>query len=213
MKKIVFLCIIAGVTFAACNQPAEKAEEQVVEETAPAAAEAAAPELDSAAMAKMWMDYMTPGEMHALLASQNGKWNMEMTSWMEPGAEPGKSSGVCVYDMALGDRYQHCKLEAMVMGMPFEGMGYTAFDNTKKKFVNTWMDNMGTGIIVMEGDYDAAAKQMNLKGTVSDIFTGKDKTMREVFRFIDDNNMLMEVYDMTPDGTEFKSLEIKYTRA
>src|ERR1044071_383666 len=48
---------------------------------------AAAP-MDSAAMAKAWEAYMTPGDMHKWMASTDGKWEAEMTFWMGPGAPP-----------------------------------------------------------------------------------------------------------------------------
>jgi hypothetical protein len=30
---------------------------------------------------KKWMDYMTPGEMHKMLASHTGKWSAKTTFW------------------------------------------------------------------------------------------------------------------------------------
>ena len=36
--------------------------------------------------------------------------------------------------------------------MTFKGTGIEGYDNGKKKFVGTWMDNMGTGIMMSEGD-------------------------------------------------------------
>jgi hypothetical protein len=33
------------------------------------------------------------------------------------------------------------------MGMPFEGLGYTGYDNVKKQYFGTWIDSMSTGIM------------------------------------------------------------------
>jgi hypothetical protein len=33
------------------------------------------------------------------------------------------------------------------MGMPFQGRGYTGYDNVKKKYVGTWMDSFSTGVM------------------------------------------------------------------
>ena len=45
-----------------------------------------------------------------------------------------------------------------MMGMPFQGMSTMAYDNGKKTFMSTWIDNMGTGILETEGTYDAGTK-------------------------------------------------------
>lgn len=52
----------------------------------------------------------------------------------------------------------------MMMGMPFEGHGTLAYDNHRKMFVSTWIDNMGSGIMVLEGTYDDASKTLTLMG-------------------------------------------------
>jgi hypothetical protein len=45
-----------------------------------------------------------------------------------------------------------------VKEVTFKGMGMDGYDNVKQKFVSSWGDNMGTGIILLEGDYDPATK-------------------------------------------------------
>lgn len=39
---------------------------------------------------KAWMTYMTPGDMHKMLAESEGEWNEDITMWMAPGAPPLK---------------------------------------------------------------------------------------------------------------------------
>jgi hypothetical protein len=40
---------------------------------------------DDAAM-KAWQNYMTPGDIHKMLAASDGTWNEDITMWMAPGA-------------------------------------------------------------------------------------------------------------------------------
>jgi hypothetical protein len=70
---------------------------------------------------------------------------------------------------------------------------------------------MGTGIMSMTGTWDAATKSIIYTGSMADPMTGKDTPFREVWRFVDDNHQVMEMY-YSADGKEFKSMEIKYTR-
>jgi len=160
---------------------------------------------------KAWMEYMTPGPNHQMLAKGDGEWTYEMTAWMKPGAEPMKSTGSCVNKMVLGGRYQESKATGTFMDQPFEGYGTTGYDNAKKKFVSTWMDNMGTGVMYMEGNYDEASKTITFNGNMLDPMTGKDCPVKETVKWVDDNTQVMEMYS-TVDGKEFKSMELTFKR-
>jgi len=160
---------------------------------------------------KKWMDYATPGDMHKLLASANGKWSEDITMWMAPDQPPMKSTSTSEYKMILGGRYQQANITGSFSGMPFEAMSIIGYDNMKKLFFSTWVDNMGTGILNSEGPYDAATKTITLSGTELDPMSGKQIGMRETIRMIDNNTMVMELYN-TMDGKENKSMEIKLTR-
>lgn len=160
---------------------------------------------------KKWMDYMTPGDIHKMIAKSDGDWNAELTMWMAPNTAPTKSTGACTNSMILGGRYQQSKYTADMNGMAFEGISTLAYDNALKKFISTWIDNMGTGITILEGTWDNATKSLNTKGKTIDPTTGKEVAMREVFKMIDDNTQTIEIYN-TATGKEYKSMEIKLTR-
>jgi hypothetical protein len=160
---------------------------------------------------KAWMSYMTPSDMHKMLAKDDGEWNEEITMWMAPGAPPTKSTATVTNKMIMGGRYQESKHTGNFMGMPFEGYGITGYDNAKKVFVYSWVDNMGTGIMVMEGKWDEKSKSIHFTGKATDPSTMKDTPVREVFTWIDNNKQKMEMY-MTQGGKEYKSMEILLTR-
>jgi hypothetical protein len=162
-------------------------------------------------MQKAWTDYMTPGNIHNMLAKANGHWTVETTMWMEPGGQPMKSTGNAETRMILGNRYQESKHSGNMMGMPFEGISLTGYDNAKKLFINTWIDNMGTGMMTMEGKWDEGARTIHFTGKACDPMTGKDMPVRETLKIIDDNTQSMEMF-MTHEGKEYKSMEIKLTR-
>ncbi|MBK9982507.1 MAG: DUF1579 domain-containing protein [Saprospiraceae bacterium] len=168
---------------------------------------------DQAAMMKAWSDFKTPGDMHKLLASWNGVWNADVSSWMDPSAPPMKSTATVENKMALDGLYQMGHYEGTMMGSPFEGYSTLAYDNAKKMFVNTWIDNMGSGIVVMTGKWDAAKKTLELKGTQTDPMSGKDSPMREVITIIDANTQKMVIYGAGMDGKEAKFMESTMKRA
>ncbi len=160
---------------------------------------------------KAMMAYMTPGQVHQMMAKSAGTWSGAITMWMKPGAPPMNVTGESKNEMILGGRYLQSKNTGNMMGMPFEGIGVTGYDNAKKMFVSSWIDNMGTGMMYLEGVWDDATKSIKLSGKMVDPITGKDVPVKENIKFVDDNTQIMEMY-MDDNGKEFKSMEIKYTK-
>lgn len=164
-------------------------------------------------MMKAWQTYMTPTEVHRMIAQSDGEWAGEVSQWMTPDAPPTISKCVSSNRMVMGGRYQISDFKGELMGSPFEGMSTLAFDNAKKVFISTWIDNMGTGVMVMQGPWDDKTKSMTLKGTMVDPVTGKDTKAEEKFTIIDDNTQMMEMFAPRPDGKGmFKTMVIKFSR-
>lgn len=158
-----------------------------------------------------WQNFMTPGAMHKLLAQYAGSWDEEVTHWMQPGADPMKSSLLCESKMLLDGRYLETRHTGSFFGMPFVGISLVAYDNAKKIFVSTWIDNMGTGVAVLEGTWNEKTKSLEFIGKSTDPMTGKDVAMREVIRMPDDKTQIVEMYTVY-NNVEFKNMEIRLTR-
>jgi len=160
---------------------------------------------------KAMMAYMTPGDQHKMMAKSVGDWTGYITLWSAPGAQPTTMTGQSHVEMILGGRYLQGKNTGNMMGMPFEGISITGYDNAKKVFFNSWIDNMGTGMMVLQGQWDNNTNSIEFKGAMVDPANGKDIPVREVMKIIDDNNQTMEMYSMA-NGKEFKAMEIKYVK-
>ena len=160
---------------------------------------------------KAWQTYMAPGEVHNILASANGEWSEDITMWMDPNAKPTMYKASVTNEMIMGGRYQLSKSTGTMMGMPFEGMSLTGYDNAKKIFTATWIDNFGTGTTTLEGPWNAATKSIEFKGKEVDPLTGKDMDVREVLKFIDNDTQQMQMF-VKKDAAEMKTMEIKFTR-
>ncbi|MBL7924786.1 MAG: DUF1579 domain-containing protein [Bacteroidia bacterium] len=179
-----------------------------VKEAAPK--KAAAP--DPAEMEKIWMEYMTPGDEHGKLASMEGEWKEEITMWMAPGAEPTVNTATCNVTMILGGRYQQSMHKGDFNGMAFEGIGITGYDKALKKYISTWIDNMGTGVMFTSGKTDPKTNVTTYYGEMVDPMTGKMIKVREVYTIKGDNEHVMEMYNTPHGGAEFKSMEIRMSR-
>lgn len=173
---------------------------------------AAGQPMDEKAMMEMWAKLSTPGESHKALEPMVGSWNTKVTSWMQPGAPPMSSTGTSETRWTMGNRFVEQRFNGSFMDQPFEGLGYTGYDNIKKKYVGTWMDSMGTSIMYMTGTGDPSGKTMNFSGTMEDPMTGKPMTVTSVTKVMDNNKHTFEMWSPGPDGKPFKMMEIEYTR-
>lgn len=179
-------------------------------EAKPEAAPATAP--DTAAMNKAWAEFMTPGAMHKWMEKTNGTWEADLTQWMDPKAPPMKSKATIVQNSVLGGRYVTSKYTGTMMGAPFEGMSTMGYDNAKKIFVSTWIDNVGTGMVNMTGTYNEATKTLSLRGTQTNPMNGKDGNIREEMSMVDDDTYTMVMYGDDYAGKEMKFMEATVKR-
>lgn len=214
MKKLNILVSTAALTvLAACNSPKTEthAEEPTHTKDSVTATHEEVP-VDSAAIAKAWENYSTPGDMHKWMAKSEGKWTAEMRFSMSPDEPlcPPSTADVEI-KMILDGHYQESIFKGKMMGMEFNGREIMAYDNVKKKFVSTFIDNTGTGVMYTEGTYDESSKTIHFTGNIADPLTGKQKDFRQDYKFTDDKNHLLTSYDKK-NGKEFVSMEIKLTR-
>lgn len=209
----IALCAFALLLFACSDK--KKADEGKKETTGTetkTADKPAAPPMDSAAMMKAWQDFMTPGPRHQWLAKYTGTWEAEISQWMDATSPPTKTTAKEEVSMAMNGLYQVSNFSSNMMGMPMTGQSTLGYDNAKKKFVSTWIDNLGSGIVMMTGDYDEATKTLSLKGTQTDPVTGNDAGIRQEVKFTDDNTYTMTMYGDGMDGKEMKFMEGTFKR-
>lgn len=161
---------------------------------------------------KAWLKYATPGEHHKHLETLVGTWDAKTKFWLAPGAPVQESTGKAKHSAVLGGRFVQVTYESEFMAQPFSGIGYIGYDNYKQKYVDVWMDTMGTLMMTSQGACDGTGKVITMRGEYEDPLSGKTKAMRSVYRFVDPNQYILEMYDKGPDGTEFKAMEIVHTR-
>jgi hypothetical protein len=172
-----------------------------------------------AEMMKQMMELAKTGENHKLLAGMVGTWTYTVKMWMNPSAPPTSSTGSAVIKAIMDGRYfvgdftgkmQMPGADGKMKDMPFKGMSMDGYDNVKKKFVSTWCDSMGTGIMISEGTYDAASKTFAYAGEYEGM-PGMKSKVRMTVKIVDKDHHNFEFYENRGAG-EAKTMEINYTR-
>ncbi len=154
----------------------------------------------------------TPGENHKLLEPIAGNWDVAGKFWMQPDAPPMESPSTCQRKWILGGRFLQEDVDGTFMGAPFHGLGFVGYDNVKKAYVSSWMDSMSTSIATSSGTADSSGKRFTFKGEYPDPVTGKDKKTRTLLSIEARDKHKMEVFETGPDGKEYKSLELVFSR-
>jgi hypothetical protein len=147
-----------------------------------------------------------------MLANEAGTWEGEVSQWMDPSAPPNKMKATNVVTMSMNGLFQIGNFSTNMMGMPMSGQSTVGYDNAKKMFVLSWIDNLGSGIVRMTGTYDEATKTINMRGTQTDPMTGKDSDIREEIKWHDNDSYTMSMFGAGPDGAEMKFMEGTFKR-
>jgi hypothetical protein len=226
LKIIVFFTAtsLAASSFAqekaTSSAPAKKANtgQVAVPDHSKTAKSAAQP---GEAQMQQMMELSKLNENHKILSSLDGNWDYTLKFWMnpDPKAPPQESAGTATRKTVMDGRYVMMDVNGKFQmpgpdGKPqdvdFKGMGLEGYDNVKKKFVASWVDNQGTGIEFSEGSYDPATKSFTYKSEIEPM-PGMKTKVREVIKVVDDNHMMLEWYEMH-GGKEKKTMEINYTK-
>lgn len=164
-------------------------------------------------MMKKWMEVASPGAGHKPLDGLTGKWETSMKMWMGPGATPMEAKGTAETKWVMEGRFLLQEEAREFMNMPHRSMLFIGYDNFKKKYVLSFLDNMSTAIYHAEGDFDEQKKSLVFLGRMDEPMTGeKNKPVRYVTRFISKDKYVFEAYDLIGTPNEFKAVEVTYTR-
>lgn len=168
--------------------------------------------METQEMMEIYRKVGTPGAPHKQLAAMAGSWNTRGRCWMEPGKPPVESAGRSEQKMVLDGRFLQQEFTGDMMGNPFKGLGFCGYDNHTGKYVSTWMDTMGTAIMVFEGTASEDGRTITQTSRCDDPVQGPME-WRSVTHFVDDDTLEFEMYATGRSGKEEKMMEITYTRA
>ena len=158
---------------------------------------------------QMWQKSMTPGEGHAALEPMVGSFHARTTFVMARGGEPSVSEGSSENRWVLGGRYLEQVYRGTSMGMPFEGLGYTGYENVKKRYVGTWMDSFGTGLMNSVGVGKPKPQTLEFEAMAHDP-SGKVQKFLCKIAIQDHDHHTYEMWAKGPN--RFRTMLVEYTR-
>jgi Protein of unknown function (DUF1579) len=142
-------------------------------------------------MAEAFKKLAKPGEQHARLKALVGEWNVH-GKFTAPDGKVVETDSTASMSMVLGDRFLRQEFVGTFEGERFVGRGLIGFDNATKRYVTSWIDSMGTGIMTGEGEETETGKVWKFKSS----FNGPSGpiSMRDVLTVVGDKEMTWESY-------------------
>lgn len=156
--------------------------------------------------------YGMPGPMHRMLELQEGVWNETAMLYSAPGAKPVTIEQQVFNMMTMEGLFLQSTHIAMVNGRPFKAISTTGFDNTRNIFMNTWMDNMSSGMVYSEGTFDPKKNLITYTGQMQTAGSNRPIPFRQEVVFTDKDNMVVRTYMTGIGAVEYMSMEAKMTR-
>jgi hypothetical protein len=165
-------------------------------------------------MMDQMMKYGTPGKHHEFLKKYVGDWDAEVKLWQNPAAEPMISKGTIKNQLIFDGRFVKGDFEAMMGGMRSMGLEVIGYDLFKNMYTTFWIDSWSTASVTTTGTLDSSGMVLTETGMYPDAMTD-GKTMQKiknVTTFLGDGRYKFEMFMVTPDGKEAKSMEFVCTR-
>lgn len=155
-----------------------------------------------------------PGKQQEVLAKDAGVWSGKSTMWMGPDTEAMTAPSTSTVTPIMDGRFVRVEVASEMPGMgPYSGLGINGFDNVAGKFVGTWIDNHGTGIMTAAGELSADGKTMTWTYNYTCPLTKKPAVMRQVETTTGPGAKVMEMFGADPkSGKEFKMMRVELTK-
>ncbi|MCH9648169.1 MAG: DUF1579 domain-containing protein [Deltaproteobacteria bacterium] len=165
-----------------------------------------------AAMMEKARTITQPSEHHQALKRFLGTWETALSITMGGGRSPAEK-GETTFSWLIDGRWVQGKGKGTLMGLPSETFMLLGYDNFKKSYVTASVSNMDTAMITSEGDMDPGGKALLTYGTLDEYLTGEhDKMVKTIWRFLSEDEILMELHDLPIGENHTQVVEIRFKR-
>ena len=136
-----------------------------------------------------------PNEHHRHLKQMAGTWDVKSKFHMVSG-QIIEMNGVEVAKMQPGGFWLITDFSGKFMGEPFHGHGVLGYEAHKKEYVGTWVDSIGSILIISMGTCSKNGKVTTMIGKSFNPMENREVTYKQVTEIKDANTKTFHMYDV-----------------
>ena len=152
-----------------------------------------------------------PGKFHEHLKQFEGAWETKSEFQMAPDQPAMKSTGTETDKFIVGGLFLMTDVKSEMGGMAFDAHSIWGYDEHKKKYTGSWVDNMSTAIWPFEGTVDDAGKVFTLTMEGPNPMDGKLFKIKLVHEITGKDTRKLTLFMPGMDGKEMQ-MKIDYVR-
>jgi hypothetical protein len=167
-------------------------------------------------LAARMMEVAKPGPEHEALSALQGEWDVRMTVWPAPGAEPVMADGIGHGEMILGGRFLMLRSEIQGGSFSGESMNIIGFDRRAEEYTIIGLAEDGTYWVTARGPKGREGADIVMSGEEYNPLLQHTQLYDIVLRVVDEDTFVTEVIFKdevhTRGGPPFKMVEVTNRR-
>src|SRR5687768_1584171 len=164
-------------------------------------------------MAQKFSESKASGKHH-LLSRLVGEWKGTTKIWLNADGEPEEAPIQGSFKEVLGGRFILHEYNWRFHGKPHDGMMLFGYHLSLEKFQNLWIDSFHTGTDMMLSESKRGDEEFCFLGSYAYVTpeTEQHWGWRTHVEFVNDDEIRMTAYNISPDRQETKGTETVYRR-
>ncbi len=153
-----------------------------------------------------------PTKEHQILSRFVGEWSTKVEANMGPEQPPMECSGTLSSRM-LGGFWVLNEMKGDMQGVPMNSMQTIGYDESKKKYVGTWVDSVSAFMWKYQGTLDKAGKVLTLEAEGPNFTDPTQLTkFQDIYEFASEDEIKMMSKMLGADGKWVSFMKGTFTR-